>query len=1001
MKRRCAVVLLAVLGSLNAQNLLNSNFERWYQQGSSMVPENWTVNWPSDMVEPEPAAGLVNCGSTSCRIDVAAGNTLYHLAKEWKVTAAMMNKTLRAKVRILYLPQAASPNAVVTLHAAGFKPTWSIASGSTSTQVPRAENWQEFTVSYTVGPEAERVRLLVECANAPGVRLYVDNVDFTGTDAEFGTLETPICYEVKSTALSVMFDASRGRLMEVRNVDGNRTPVGENLLKAGGSPLYTLSRRNAVSDQNPSSSTSDGAAFDVTPFVEGTVEGIRATAKSGLPPTLGMMVEISSEPTVPGPSNTEIAFKPSVTPSPAVILERITCPDLQVNAPLSDAARELRIFNPRGGGYVVNPRNIDAGHPYGDWEGTVEYPGLAAMQFAAVYDGVRGLGIAAHDPFGEAKTVATNWDAANQVVRLSISQNVPSEANVAVPAYKTVIHPCVGSWMAAAETYRSWARQQPWWSAAAARTPAAWTRTRPTIFEADLQPRGFGGEIAPIESWATVLSAWQQALASPGGVNGEMMGMFRGFEKNGTYIGPYYVPLNVIGTPSSPGGPYPAIHSEQAILSCWSGLHGTGNRAAAMIAGLNWAVTRTEITPGCPPGNYDFWVPGYAGVTSDPPPWQGIACVDRFGNYFHRDQDLDLIPWTSNHYLMDPSKPFTVARHQEAAARMAADNNQASAVDLYLFDQMNGGTVYDNFDPTSGHPIGNGRWKADALKNLFNSTLAAGKAGNPNFEMAIEDPCELSIGTVAVQGIRSSAVSGWPAPGVPGSEVVPAFQFVYSEIVRSMVWDIRVPTTYPGMGQSERDRQVQSWLVALAKTLTSGAWEAYGLIEWMLAAEYLAPTSQGGQGGACALGVTTLAMLPTPQRSDPVPLAFLINCVRTGQGPARNFLNDGVMQTTNGFSCVTSATYKEVGGPPFLVTVPVAWHSAWKLSTSTGLLVANAWNSNQSVAVTLPTQIGGVTIAPGTAVTVYRNAISNGVATTYGALQNTTLQPQEVLFLVL
>ena len=333
--------------------------------------------------------------------------------------------------------------------------------------------------------------------------------------------------------------------------------------------------------------------------------------------------------------------------------------------------------------------------------------------------------------------------------------------------------------MDAAESYRDWAATTPFALLARRKNAqlASWVLDRPTTFNANLRPMGVGAELVPIADWPCVLDAWGNQFGTQPGDTRPMLPLFRSFENQGTYTSPFYLPLAVLDTGPS-GGPYNVLHNQATIESAWSSVDGAGHHGMTMMAGMKFAHLRNEFSPCITGGTATSWW-----MTAFQAP--ALPLVDYVS--WERDGTLwkDPIPpgnnWETEHWEIDPLHPAGTALHNAMASVLGS----ASRIDLYLFDQMNGGRLHDNFSPhylTSGAPAhdpGNGRWKSLAIANLFAQTLQAGRSVNPEFELSIEDPCEISLPFIALQGIRINNLTKWPGPGVDATSTVPAFQFVY------------------------------------------------------------------------------------------------------------------------------------------------------------------------------------------------------------------------------
>src|SRR5262249_39696843 len=136
----------------------------------------------------------------------------------------------------------------------------------------------------------------------------------------------------------------------------------------------------------------------------------------------------------------------------------------------------------------------------------------------------------------------------------------------------------------------------------------------------------------------------------------------------------------------------------------------------------------------------------------------------------------------------NPGQSFGRIAHRNLATYLAG-----KGVDLYEFDQMNGGRFEPCYDVNSkhGHPHGYGTWVYARIAGIMQATFNAGRAVNPNFALAMEDPGELFIPVYQADFSRTGKVGlpEWPADVTATSQLVPAFRAVYGDLMPCVTAD--------------------------------------------------------------------------------------------------------------------------------------------------------------------------------------------------------------------
>ncbi|MBM3477133.1 MAG: hypothetical protein FJX75_28020 [Armatimonadetes bacterium] len=547
-------------------------------------------------------------------------------------------------------------------------------------------------------------------------------------------------------------------------------------------------------------------------------------------------------------------------------LEQVIFPLLRVKRPLGESSDDDELFVPGGDGYVARPEAMERQR----WQRR-SYPGTASMQFSAYYDDRCGLGVRCEDAEGEPKLLGGS--VGDDFVDLSVWFRRPSVRQSTYRSPWVSVGHTQGSWTGAAEDYRWWAREQ-WWAKAKRGDEATpkWLRDSPLVLSADFRPLGNGRMFVPLERVTELARQWQSALGAD-----NILVEWRNWEHEGYYTSPFYFPL------------YP---SPEKVAEVLGDLRRAGYHSQAMVAGLKWMVSREAFhTP-------HYNVLAYDGRQAFEEQGKSACVVGRDGQVL---VDKAYFTWDGDHAYMCPATEFT-REHFRNAARVLAQ----AGFDLFEFDQMNGGSCPPCYSTQHGHPPGEGTWTRKAIAELMRITREEGRRHNPDFAISMEDPGELYLPRLDTHISRANDVIGWPAVG-PGSEVVPAFAYVYGDLVPSTNVDIQ-----------HTCRPDDLVLLRTAREFIFGAGLSTQLTPWQVLADY-------GEDN----------LFPTPEKMDKDQLTLLRNCVRTHDGPLRPYLNSGRMLVARlrGIPTVTMKTQHQTGtkSEEATITSPAVLRSAWAL----------------------------------------------------------------------
>jgi hypothetical protein len=1004
------------LRAQGAINLDNGDFEK------PLLPSGLIDDW--NLIDANSGAVLTtndtHCGDQA--VQVTSRANWCEFGKQKTMTGLTNMDKLRVRFRIKCEDLMGG---TLKVKCAGYdtqSTSWwnSPLSGSTQVTVGESRDWQEFVLTLipTGGDEyaSALIRFHVTLSGDAGASYLLDSVDFAGSTGAFSNFQESGVRQVMSTDLSLVYDEKNRSIRELREVGlmpNTSIPVatGPNWLvaKSSNTPdsmnalFKVVSRQTYDSPAAYHNSTNSQFTSTVTPLSTDGISGWRVTSFHTSHYTVTVDIHAAN-------GEPEIHITPVLDRDDDTYFERLDCPNLVFTADQDgDTTPDgITYLSPKAGGALHPldaPYFTDMGTEESTWQGTV-YPGSAALQMMAMYGGSTqapgsfGIAIQARDEDLHEKQLAVRISKPTQTIPWhhmdsSVRHQLPTATALELgehraPSFPRVLVPFRGDWRDAAENYREWVRGTARWSDAAARQTAAWIEERPVVVEANLRPMGIGLELVPLDEWDNVLSEWQAYFAAGSSEGGKLQPLFRAFEQHGTYMAPFHEPLNVLSTTQDPlTGMYLPLRTESEILAEWSQVNGDGHSPMAMIQGLRWAIARPGTQPHCNAngptgftGGRGYWVYGYYlknHVTGFP--WDGIVMEDRQGEFVLEQRDANSRHWEFSYMPMDPRHEFTRQNLTSLARTLAS-----GGVRLMQFDQWNGAIIPDNFDQ-SYEPAGRGagQWKSLASRKLITAILAAGRSQSDSheFEVSIEDPTETAIDLIAVHGTRPGHIRVHPAAPYGHSESVPMFGYVFNEVVATTTWDQRLPDPFSAPTANEKSVK----LAEIARTLTAGSFMTLGFPENALVNEYYPLV-------ACPTSGPSMAPTPTNMASD--MLAFLAVCVRTSQGPAREFLNHGKMVQAEGIDGL-GATSIDINGRK--VPQPVVHHSAYHLASmgKSALILANATDGPQ--VVMLPSHLGDQVLADVGMFDLY----SDGATETpqaYTPGMPITVQPREVLLLV-
>ena len=870
-----------------------------------------------------------------------------------------------------------------------------------STALAATTEWQEVQVAHTLAHTASstaplQVRFLLEISGATdGDRVLLDYAQFGGSSKAFNTLvnhsngqlsSAPPQFPdqaVHSSALALAIDGESGRLLHLRpilNEPGPGERLGVDLINSNpnlGQPqnnelsdLFELELRDANYTAS-SLNSSDGAPSAIAQLAS----GVRIEHSY---PAQGFDVHVTIEGT-PASEELQMELELLHQGAPTTIVEGLTCPVLHMPLALGSELADDRYFISNSDGQLYDRSKITSWFP-----STGFYPGSASMQLLAYYDQEAGFGMYAADGSVEAKKLFLGLEGAqsNTPSRMHIEHRVPYEPG-AIASYPVVFVPCVGDWRDAAEDYRDWGLAQPWaqplqdWLA-----PPAWLDERPTQVQANMRPERIGiATVDPTDSngWSTVLNDWSVRLGG-----GPMAPLYRSYEQHGTYVtGPTMTPLRVLGTNYTQGSGYDTYANEAQLAAAWHQVGKAGHVNSVMFAAFKWAISRAQspahhvnppVGPQCDNSGFAHWnyelgagLNNWNGLTTQEAPAGIDVCVRSSGAPAPGATVFSPgATWDASNGRFCPWHPYTMQLHEQFA-RYVSD----LGVDLFELDQWNDSLGFACYNSNHFHPMGAGRWMYESYTQALEAMLVQGRQTNPNFTLSKESPAEYYIRWVPAFFTRPHKFfpGHW---GAPFGEVVPAFQFVYGSVAHSMTGDLNAMSA----GARTYVAASKHALPALghARAFVAGSIPWIGLPGWQLIRDAASPAAAGSFCGSTSIPAG--AIEPTWDHTDAALRLLIANTVRTGQGPAKPFFNEGRMLRTEGFDSppMSVDVHYTVNSQQVVHTAQTVQveHSAWEHEPSGrwGVVFANA-NDNQSSVFVPPHTIHGTPIPAGHLVDLY------------------------------
>jgi len=403
-------------------------------------------------------------------------------------------------------------------------------------------------------------------------------------------------------------------------------------------------------------------------------------------------------------------------------IRRVPFPHMPWSPQLGEDISDDRLLIPFHDGQLISAPGRTNGVEQAD------YPGLAAVQFAAYYDRQAGVYLAAEDAGGHPK----RWQR-DTVARKHVAVNLlhlfeESPGNDVAIDYDVVLRTFVGDWRDAAAIYKAWVVKQPWCARKLtdrADVPAFLKEGAGVIIEAGFQnadstAERFGKDLEKLPEFV-------QAYRRKTGL-AHIVFVPYGWENRGTWAGINY---------------FPARPSDEAWVQTARRLRQDGNRLMFMPSGFWWVVKRQEVGDG-PAFDDSAQIKQYEPMlvkNPDGTPWS-LDCYDITKRPRQTWRGLSMHLCHGSPEAQEKMKDIFLH-----AARLG--------VSLVSFDQEQGATQQAPcYDVSHKHGRGFGSYIWIGFRKTCEMILAEGKSINPDLCLSLEDTCELAIPCMATYWSR-------------------------------------------------------------------------------------------------------------------------------------------------------------------------------------------------------------------------------------------------------
>lgn len=545
-------------------------------------------------------------------------------------------------------------------------------------------------------------------------------------------------------------------------------------------------------------------------------------------------------------------------------MDEVRFPLVALRLPFSGSGEHDEVLLPVCDGQVLrNPSENPAFHQ-------VRYPGSASLQLVAAFDPKAGVYLASRDHEAHTKMFCTR-QVDKKALELSIAHLLPQTAvtewELGYDVDLAALRPSPGldeiTWESAADLYRRWALKQPWCERNTAQRVAAgdipdWLVEPNLLLTFSLRgtmPDGSEGNRLPL--LVEQVDRWSKMVRAP------VTCLIISWEKLDTWTTPDY---------------FPPFGGEEAFTAATQALHERGHHTMVFLSGLHWTLRKEMGGSGGRHVSVDqqaeFDRRGRASAISDA---RGEAVISG-------EPDKGI------------GRSATICASTPLAREIlvgTSDHCRKLGIDCVQVDQIVGGGMKACIHPEHAHPPGGGTWCSDALYRMFDEIRRQGKAEDPNFAFAIEEPGEFYLPLLDTYHARDLHQGRWPRSGA-GVLGVPLFTHVYHDYMAG----------YGSEGCYASDRPSRLAMYQMGMNLVCGKIPAVAL--W---------------GRWCE-----------PEKVDPPQQRLLRAHIDLWRGPAGEFLNHGQRVALPPLDVPSfDHTFREKNGTTRPLNLPTVLHSGWRL----------------------------------------------------------------------
>ena len=511
-----------------------------------------------------------------------------------------------------------------------------------------------------------------------------------------------------------------GKILSVKD-----TASGEEFLSNSATPIFTL----RFSDGGKDVSSSD--AKIACEQKDGEVI-VRAEAVGGL--DISAVCTFRADKT-----NGQIRAGVSLENNSERAIEILMFPTLRLKVSQGENPQEDTLVFPSADGCIIrNPSEASTI--------AAPYPGNLSMQMFARYSKKAGLYVSALDSECHSKSFyfTSNEKSFNTTVLNKLPLVLPLKWN----AYEFAIDTFKGDWQTAADIYREWTTKQKWCEKTFKQRVesgdiAKWIAD-PSLYCVYVIGGRSDTTETPLraDTIAQYAEDWAKAIGCPTSM------IIWGWEKNGIWITPDY---------------FPPLGGTENFVDQIKKLHAQSNRIVLYLSGLNWTVKNAATANS---GVYDRSEEfANSGVSKG-------AIVEKDGKLTRTGH-----PHMGEYATMCPGTPQADKVFFKPLKKLVS-----YGADCVQADQMVGGGVPDCYSKDHKHPPFGGKWKANAVYDLFKKCRDFGKSKNPDFALSVEEPGEYFIQVLDTYHARDYKQQSWPR-NFKNAEGVPLFTYVYHDYI--------------------------------------------------------------------------------------------------------------------------------------------------------------------------------------------------------------------------